>query len=857
MPWADALLNSIKLLSLALQRAKIKLLAYLCMNNSAMDLNELAAYARFLLTSPSLLDKLTVLYFEKVTESDIPFLKILLHLSQEELKEQTCSNIRELLRWMASREETAETEAALHSLEKWETGNLGKVPTEKLVLKDIIRMYDLRRSVLLHFLPNYTTDIKQFVNIVQQLGTLFNHLREKVIQMVVDLQQEKIYREKEFSTSLINNSVDGIIAFDNDLNVTEFNIRLERLVSKRRADVLGRNIFEIFPQYLQTEEGQALRSVLKGKKVFISERPLLPKLERYFEANITPLYNREHIIVGGLAIIHETTHRKEAEELIQQKNSALANTLKELRTTGEKLQQINTELEYRVAARTSELVERENFLNSIIEQSPVSTWISDTEGTLIHANKASLQLFNLSDPSAVIGQYNILQDDALLNNPYHEQIEAAFKEGTIERFALDFDLGNIQNDTSLTTSAASLICTIFPIKDKEGRITNVVIQHEDITEMKRAEEAAKQSDEQLLLITDALPVLISYIDLDKKFRFVNQEYERWYQMPREAILGRFMWEIMGDKPYRNIEELIQNAIKGETIQAETLQDYASPIGKKYISATFIPHVVNRRVKGIFAMVHDISDRKKSDQLMADLYEEANQRNEELKRINTDLDNFVYMASHDLKSPIANLEGLLSLISREVKPKVQEREGKLIDFMGVSITKLKTTIEDLLDITRIQKGVYQQVSEELAFREIVQDVKEDLLPLIEKSKSQIRENYGVETILYPKSHLRSIMYNLLTNALKYKSPDRACIIEIETSMYQEGIMLRIKDNGLGMTPVQQSKLFNMFSRMHTHVEGTGIGLYTIKRIIENKGGDISVTSEAHKGTEFKIYFNQAQ
>ena len=102
------------------------------------------------------------------------------------------------------------------------------------------------------------------------------------------------------------------------------------------------------------------------------------------------------------------------------------------------------------------------------------------------------------------------------------------------------------------------------------------------------------------------------------------------------------------------------------------------------------------------------------------------------------------------------------------------------------------------------------------------------------------------------NLRSIIYNLLSNALKYCPKSRKPEINIKTEQEDDYILLTFSDNGMGMNEMQLSKLFSMFKRFHTKVEGTGIGLYMVKRIIENNGGKIKVESEEGKGTTFKIY-----
>jgi signal transduction histidine kinase len=111
------------------------------------------------------------------------------------------------------------------------------------------------------------------------------------------------------------------------------------------------------------------------------------------------------------------------------------------------------------------------------------------------------------------------------------------------------------------------------------------------------------------------------------------------------------------------------------------------------------------------------------------------------------------------------------------------------------------------------------------------------------------------ISFSPKNLRSIVYNLLSNAIKYRSPDRPLLIHIGCYELPGSWVLEVTDNGLDMDLSQESKIFAMFKRLHTHVEGSGIGLYIVKKIIDNAGGKIAVESEVDKGSVFRVYFKR--
>lgn len=832
------------------------------------ELKEFKKYTIFLLESPAILQQLTNYYFLKVRKSEIPLLQFFSHLSTEEFKKTTDESILNFLRQVQEDKALAQ---ALQSLENWKADNLPGIPKEKVAIHDIVKVYTLRKLLLLDFLPEYTTDVSLFAAITKELELFHSFIEERAFQTYVDIQQEALFRQKEFATSLVHHSVDGILAFDKELRITEWNPVMEQWYQQSKDEVLGKRISESLSHFKDQLESAALLAVLKGEHIYIRERAFT-KRPGYYELNIKPLYDMQGTVTGGVCTFHDSNHRRAAEGMIHEKNQELATALEELTATEEQLREINEELERRVAERTQELTAseevlrqtmdkmidlhiavtaREDFLNNVIEQSPVSTWIADANGTMIQINQACLELFGFHHPAFSLSNYNILKDEVLQQMPYYADIVAVFERGEVAHFEANYETNKLQYVAEATNTSLFLLATVFPIKNTEGKVTHVVIQHENMTASRRAELALQASEEQLRLLTDSLPVLISYIDTDRRYRFVNQAYVDWFKRPKQAVRDQKVRDVIGEKAYQNVVQHLDRALAGQEVFFETRQDYGQ-FGSRYISCNFIPHVVGEEVKGIYALATDISERKVSEQKLKKLYGQVQQRNKELKRINTDLDNFVYMASHDLKAPVANLEGLLNML-QAITSQAEGKAVRTVQMMQLSISKLKTTIEDLVEITRVQKQMEQQAFETINFMQIIDDVKTDLQPLIRESNAEIKEDYAVATINYPKSHLRSIIYNLLSNALKYRSPDRKAVVCITTSGTHEQVMLSVQDNGLGLDHAQQQKLFTMFKRMHPHIEGTGIGLYTIKRIIENNAGEIRVHSGIDQGTEFTIRF----
>jgi signal transduction histidine kinase len=234
--------------------------------------------------------------------------------------------------------------------------------------------------------------------------------------------------------------------------------------------------------------------------------------------------------------------------------------------------------------------------------------------------------------------------------------------------------------------------------------------------------------------------------------------------------------------------------------------------------------------------------------------ELRKSNEDLQNINADLDNFVYTASHDLKAPVSNIEGLLYYLETKIpfdNPVVTE----IIDKMKQSIVRFKNTIVDLSEIAKIQAGDLND-REKLRFKDITSSVMEDIQNLVTEANAVILEDYsGAEEISFSTKNLRSVLYNLLTNGVKYRSNDRNPVVQLKTYLENDYIVLTVQDNGLGIKEEDKDKVFTIYKRLHTHVEGTGIGMSIVKRIIDSAGGKIEIESKLNEGTTFKIYFRK--
>ncbi len=273
------------------------------------------------------------------------------------------------------------------------------------------------------------------------------------------------------------------------------------------------------------------------------------------------------------------------------------------------------------------------------------------------------------------------------------------------------------------------------------------------------------------------------------------------------------------------------------------------------------HALNEQLESLVAertrhLEQALETLREQAQQFAKTNRQLERVNADLTGVNTDLDNFIYTASHDLKSPILNIEGLLHALLKALPPEVlqSEKVQQITHYMQDSVNRFRSTIADLTEVTKLQREEAHGYLADLP--EVLREVLLDLQPVIEQTNARIvMETETCLEVRCSKKNLRSVVYNLLSNALKYRDLNRPPEVHIRCGKTPGYALFSVQDNGLGIDPKEQDRVFGMFKRFHVHVEGTGIGLYMVKKIIDNAGGKIALESRPGKGSTFTVYLPQ--
>jgi signal transduction histidine kinase len=249
--------------------------------------------------------------------------------------------------------------------------------------------------------------------------------------------------------------------------------------------------------------------------------------------------------------------------------------------------------------------------------------------------------------------------------------------------------------------------------------------------------------------------------------------------------------------------------------------------------------------------HEIIQRKNNE-----LELEVENRTQDLQRTNAELieynsrlEQFTYIISHNLRAPLARLVGLSSVLNFA---EAETDKTEIVHLMVKSTSELDNVIKDLSKILAIQK-LSTQVYSEIDLLEVIQKVSHMLDEEIRETNAELVTRLDITVLYSLPQYIESIVYNLISNAIKYRHPSRRPCITIACHQDNEFIRIDVSDNGLGFEVDKHKKsLFNLYKRLHFHVEGKGLGLYLVRTQVESLGGRIEVTSEVNTGTTFSVF-----
>lgn len=380
----------------------------------------------------------------------------------------------------------------------------------------------------------------------------------------------------------------------------------------------------------------------------------------------------------------------------------------------------------------------------------------------------------------------------------------------------------------------------------EGQIGGIIIYTADITYRKEAEEKLRVSEETFRRSFENAAIGMATIDPLGKWVKVNGTLC--------DMLG-YSWEELQVLSFRDIThpddleadlKLLDELIAGKRTFYHIEKRYIHKNGNVIWGVLSVSFVKDNKGLPLYfvSQVTDITLQKNARLKLELLTDQLTEQNEQLV-------NFAHIVSHNLRAPVSNLNSLLMYYD---VLKDEQEKNLVFDKFKTVIDHLTSTLNTLLDSISIKTATLTE-KEQLTFDEVMNKTLEILSGHIIETDAKAKSDFSQSPkITYNRDFLESIFLNLLSNALKYRSPDRRPEISVNTKENKGRVIMQVKDNGLGIDLEKHGdKLFGLNKTFHRHSESKGVGLYLVKTQIENMGGTISATSQVNKGTTFTIKF----
>ncbi|MEO7766986.1 MAG: PAS domain S-box protein, partial [Ferruginibacter sp.] len=372
----------------------------------------------------------------------------------------------------------------------------------------------------------------------------------------------------------------------------------------------------------------------------------------------------------------------------------------------------------------------------------------------------------------------------------------------------------------------------------------------DITERKKAEIKLFNSEERYRQIVETAQEGIWMIDENNDTSFVNKKMCEIIEYAPAEIMGKKIYAFMDEASNKKAPEWIAR-IKNGVIEKHDSK-FITKTGKT-ISASLCTNPVFDDAgiyKGALAMVTDITSRKRNEELLQKSEASLAINNQELELKNRELEQFAYVASHDLQEPLRTTAGFADLLKQRYHGKIDERADKYLDFISDSTERMKVLINDLLDFSMIgTKGELKRID----CNNMLKDLLADIMVTIKEAGADIQYTQLPVINGYP-TEIKLLFQNLVINAIKFRKKEVAPEIKISAHKNLGYWEFAVSDNGIGIEKKNMERIFDLFQRLHTRTEyeGSGIGLAHCKKIVELHRGKIWVTSELGEGSTF--YFS---
>lgn len=392
--------------------------------------------------------------------------------------------------------------------------------------------------------------------------------------------------------------------------------------------------------------------------------------------------------------------------------------------------------------------------------------------------------------------------------------------------------------------------SFIPLFNEKGEVYGVLNTGADVTDLHQAKEEAKSANEKLTMAIDAAGLGTYEIDLATKTVKTSGNFNAIWsienQVSNEELIARLHPDDLPVREKAHEEALITGKISYETriLQEDHSVKWTKINGK-------IINDQQGNPKTIIGIIQDIQEQRAFEE---ELKKQVADQTEELQRSNNDLLHFAGIVSHDLREPVRKIKIFNTLLSNEKKPGFYRTSKKYLSKINHSAQRMENIIEGILTYSTLDKTA--QSFEKIDLNEILENIKTDLELVIQEKDavlitSELPEIEGASILI------NQLFYNLIQNALKFSKADVPPRVIITSGLINDNgvdcVKIIIKDNGIGLDPTFNERIFNAFERLHSkdQYEGNGLGLALCRKIVKRHNGSITAAGEKDNGAEFTV------
>jgi PAS domain S-box-containing protein len=498
--------------------------------------------------------------------------------------------------------------------------------------------------------------------------------------------------------------------------------------------------------------------------------------------------------------------------------------------------------------------EARRLFHSIAETAPDGILVIDADSVIQFANPAIQPIFGYT-PEELEGRALTM----LMSGEIAERHRASFKRylqtGSKHLNWKSVELEGLRKDGSVVSVEVSFGEIQGQPHLFTGFVRDVTARRENERRLQEAEAALRASQAHIHLITDAVPALISYVDSEERYRFVNETYQRWFGSPAEQFLGRSLADVLGAEAYEQLKPAITEVLQGRPAAREAKILYPK-LGWRSVRVDYIPDRVGDQVRGFVALITDMTENKQAIERREKLLAREQTARIQSETANRIKDEFLATVSHELRTPLTSIAGWAAML--EAGGLDEATSDRALAVIRRNVQAQTQLIDELLDVSSMVAGKMLLNTRPVFLGPIVETVVESFRPAAESKGITLDRIIDVHAgpVLGDSQRLQQIAWNLVSNAVKFTQ--RGGSIRVIVERLHSRVALKVSDSGIGLDPAAVSHVFDRFwqadSSPTRRYSGLGLGLSLARHLVELHGGSIEAFSEGrNRGATFTVSF----